>query len=38
MLSIYNDNTEEDELSSFFSNLNTDGTYTANNPLEGGDR
>lgn len=38
MLSIYNDNTEEDELSNFFSNLNMDGTYTVNNPLEGGDR
>lgn len=35
MIKIYNDNSDEDELASFFAKLNPDGTYTENNPLGG---
>lgn len=34
MVKIYNDNSDEDELASFFAKLNSDGTYIENNPLQ----
>ena len=34
MIKIYNDNSDEDELSNFFAQLNPDGTYTEKNPIE----
>lgn len=33
MIKVYNDNSDEDELSSFFAKLNSDGIYTQKNPL-----